>query len=178
MTVVVNMFGAPSSGKSTTAMGVARALKIAGINAELITEFAKEVVWDDAFKTLDNQIYIFANQHHRIYRCIDKVDVIVTDSPIILGIIYGEQYGQTLSQPFKDLMLYEFNKNDNYNVLLQRKHDYQKVGRVQSEEESNVIATSLKQLLDDSEIKYDNFHAGEAATNRIVHNIFNLLSGK
>lgn len=45
--IVVNLFGAPGVGKSTGAARIFSNLKMAGINAELITEFAKDKVWEE-----------------------------------------------------------------------------------------------------------------------------------
>ena len=43
-TIVVNLFGEPSAGKSTCAMDITAQLKRHGINAEYVSEFAKESV--------------------------------------------------------------------------------------------------------------------------------------
>ena len=40
--IIVNLFGVPGAGKSTGAAYIFSQLKMKGINAELITEFAKE----------------------------------------------------------------------------------------------------------------------------------------
>ena len=45
--IVVNLFGVPSAGKSTGAAYIFSRLKMEGINAELITEFAKDKVWEN-----------------------------------------------------------------------------------------------------------------------------------
>ena len=45
--IVVNLIAAPGSGKSTIAAGVFEELKWEGVNAELITEFAKDKVWEE-----------------------------------------------------------------------------------------------------------------------------------
>lgn len=45
--VVVNLFGEPGAGKSTGAAYIFSALKMHGINAELVTEYAKEKVWEE-----------------------------------------------------------------------------------------------------------------------------------
>ena len=53
--IVVNLFGPPGSGKSTGAAYIFSKLKMAGINAELVDEFAKAKVWEEskeAFKTV------------------------------------------------------------------------------------------------------------------------------
>ena len=85
--LVVNLFGAPGAGKSTGAAYVFSQLKIKGVNAELVTEFAKDMTWEKNKKALTNQVYMLGNQLQRIYRCQDEVDVIVTDSPILLNIL-------------------------------------------------------------------------------------------
>ncbi len=45
-TLVVNLLGGPGSGKSTTAADVFARLKWQDINCELVTEFAKDLVWE------------------------------------------------------------------------------------------------------------------------------------
>lgn len=59
--LVVNLFGVPGAGKSTGAAYVFSKLKMKGINAELVTEFAKDIVWENNSRGLKNQEYIFRN---------------------------------------------------------------------------------------------------------------------
>lgn len=40
--ILINLFGAPGTGKSTGAAYIFSQLKMKGINAELVTEFAKD----------------------------------------------------------------------------------------------------------------------------------------
>lgn len=44
--LVVNLFGTPGAGKSTGAAYIFSELKMRGINAELVIEFAKDKVWE------------------------------------------------------------------------------------------------------------------------------------
>lgn len=44
--LVINLFGVPGAGKSTGAAYIFARLKMLGINTELVTEFAKDKVWD------------------------------------------------------------------------------------------------------------------------------------
>ena len=46
--LVVNLFGAPGAGKSTGAAYIFSKLKMSGINVELVTEFAKDKVWEES----------------------------------------------------------------------------------------------------------------------------------
>ena len=87
--LVVNLFGAPSAGKSTGAAYVFSQLKLRNINAELVTEYAKDKVWEESVEVFKNQAYIFGKQYFRISRVDGKVDVVVTDSPILLSAYYN-----------------------------------------------------------------------------------------
>lgn len=66
--LVVNLFGGPGSGKSTCAAGVFTLLKLSGVNAELVTEYAKDLTWEKRHVTLANQHYIFGKQLQRLKR--------------------------------------------------------------------------------------------------------------
>ena len=46
-TIVVNLFGEPSAGKSTCAMDITAQLKRHSINAEYVSEFAKDKVYEN-----------------------------------------------------------------------------------------------------------------------------------
>ena len=86
--LVVNLLGGPGSSKSTSAALLFAILKRKDINAELVTEFAKSAAWENNVKAIENQAYVFGKQCYKMSRCADDVDVIITDSPLILSIIY------------------------------------------------------------------------------------------
>ena len=52
--ILVNLFGAPGAGKSTGAAYIFSQLKMNGINAELVTEFAKDKVWEGSTEVFNN----------------------------------------------------------------------------------------------------------------------------
>lgn len=88
-TIVVNLFGEPSAGKSTAAMDITAKLKRAGINAEYVSEFAKDKVYEHNDEVFLHQEYIFGKQSFKMGRVRDNVQVIVTDSPLLLNILYN-----------------------------------------------------------------------------------------
>ncbi len=135
MTKVINFFAGPGTGKSTTAAGLFHRMKMDGENVELVTEYAKDMVWEGRHSVLDDQIYLFAKQNRRIVRLIDKVDYIITDSPLLMGIAYmGGQGGDCL---LKNLVKHTFEQHDNINFFLERDPSrHTGVGRMQTLEES------------------------------------------
>ena len=61
--ILVNLYGAPGAGKSSGAAYIFSKLKMAGVNAELVTEFAKDKVYEQSKKVFENQAYIFGKQY-------------------------------------------------------------------------------------------------------------------
>ena len=151
-TIVINLFGVPGAGKSTGAAYIFAMLKMNGVNAELVTEFAKDKVWEENSEVFKNQSYIFGKQSFKMSRCRDKVEVIVTDSPLPLSIFYNGD--MSLTENFDRSVMDVFNSYENRNYLLLRVKPYNASGRLQTEEESNALARPLMQMLDDYEIKY------------------------
>lgn len=150
-TKVINMFGGPSSGKSTTAAELFAHLKKQGYNCELVSEFAKDEVWSENFNRLNDQIHVFGNHHHRFWRLIGKVDVIITDSPIIMSLAYTPVEERELSSLIKR----KFEEFENFNVWINRSSDYNPVGRTQTEDEAKVLDGKIHKILFDNGVIID-----------------------
>ena len=88
-TIVVNLYGQPSCGKSTGAAYIFSQLKMRGIDTELVTETVKDMVWEHNDDALTNQLYILGLHSQRFWRLRNQVRVIVADSPILLTEIYN-----------------------------------------------------------------------------------------
>lgn len=134
-TLVVNLFAGPGAGKSTIAAGIFFELKSRGINCELAAEFAKDLTWEERHDTFKDQLYIFGKQYHRIFRLLDKVDVIITDSPLLLTPIYDGKKRKTLH----DLVVAEHKAMWTYNIFLKRKKKFNPKGRLHNLEEARVL---------------------------------------
>lgn len=150
--LIINLFGAPGAGKSTGAAYIFSKLKMLGVNAELVTEFAKDKVWENNTEVLSNQTYVFGKQHFRISRCANKVDVIVTDSPLLLSTLYNKS--DLLGDDFNNLVAKIFKSYNSVNYLIERDKPYNQTGRLQTEAESDMLADTLKQLLHKYDIPY------------------------
>lgn len=149
---VINIFGGPGTGKSVTAARLFAELKIKQFNCELITEYAKELVYDESYKLMENQIWIFANQHHRMYRLRKKVDYIITDAPLFNSIVYSGKGEE--NKPFHKFVLAEFSKYDNLNVYLERETEYKQEGRYQDEDGAKKIDNEVLRLFDYFDVNY------------------------
>lgn len=146
MTLVVNLFGAPGSGKSTTAAHVFALLKYKGVNCELVQEYAKELCWQGALRNY-SQRAIFSEQRRRTSRLLGKVDVVITDSPCELSYVYSQELG--FSESHADMYLksadgeYVGTEHERYNVGVHRSKPYNPKGREQSESEAKVLAGKI-----------------------------------
>lgn len=149
--LIVNLFAGPGTGKSSTAAGLFSELKWRGRTTEMALEFAKDKVWEKSTAVLDNQIYIFGKQHHRIWRLREQVEVVVTDSPILLSLIYG---AENTSKQFHELVLYEHDQLRNLNVFLERLKAYDPKGRLQTEEKAREIDEQVQVMLDENDENY------------------------
>lgn len=171
MTLIVNLFAGPGAGKSTTAAGVFYKLKSLGKNVELVTEVAKDFTWANRHYCLRCQPLIFGKQLYRLERLIDKVDVVITDSPILLSIVYAGQYPKS----FIDFATDVFNTFDNVNYLLNRKKEYVPIGRRQSAESSMALDVTIRALLEAMYIDYDVVDGNEEGVRQITHDIIERL---
>ena len=146
-TIVINLMGSPGTGKSTLASELFSKMKWNGFDVELVSEYAKELVWEERSETFKNELYLFAKQHHRMFRLNNKVKYIITDRPLILSLFYNEKYGDR-SEEFKNIVLHEINKFNNVNIFLNRTKPYVEKGRNQTEEESNEFSKEMFSIID------------------------------
>ena len=60
------------------------------IRPDMKADYAKELVLENKTELLKDQQHVIDEQYRRLDRFRDSVDVIVTDSPLLLGQVYGE----------------------------------------------------------------------------------------
>jgi hypothetical protein len=175
MAVVINLFGGPGCGKSTGAAYVFSKLKMLGVNAELTSEYAKDKTWEGNMKAIACQPYIFGNQVYRIDRCIDDVDVIVTDSPLLLSLFYNRD--EAIEPYFTQLVEAKFNEYENLNFFLIRNKVYNPVGRNQTETEATEIDEQVLKFMSayERELKYDVVTGDNEGYDKIVEKVLDYL---
>jgi hypothetical protein len=172
--LVVNLAGPPGAGKSTGAAQVFCALKKLGINCELVAEFAKDKTWEQNSKAIACQEYVFGNQSYRLFRCKDDVDVIVTDSPLPLSIIYSTNPAS--KESFPKLVMDIFNTYNNITFYINRVKPYNPKGRNQTEAESDTLGNEIQQLFQVLGIQYEVIDGDDAGYSYIVDKVVNILN--
>jgi adenylate kinase family enzyme len=144
-TIVINLYGGPGTGKSTTAAGIFHNLKLANFNVEVASEWIKEKVWADLGNVGKNQLYVFAKQHNRIWILNGKVEYIITDSPLALSYHYGKVSGEP--DEFFQLVYKKIQYFNNIHIFLNRTKEYNSSGRFQNEIQAKKIDEDLKRIL-------------------------------
>ncbi len=176
-TIVINLMGGPGAGKSTFATMLFASLKKQGISCEYVDEFAKGLVWEEHHFALEDQLYILANQNYNLSKVLGKVNVIITDSPLLLSMFYNgiKKEKKYNIQYFDNLVLDCYNKYDNIVYYLERNFPYEKEGRIQTEEESSKINNEILNMLRDKKIPYKKIESTEKYANEVSDFIISLL---
>lgn len=153
-TLFVNLITGPGVGKSTTSTGVYSKLKQAGYNAEYVSEFAKDKTWEsEDHPALFCQPYIAGKQFWRQFRVNGKVDVAITDTSLLLSLIY-QTFGSTPS--FNKAIVEQYNLFTNLPILLARdpSRPYNPKGRRQSKEEAEELDRRILEMLKENSIPF------------------------
>lgn len=179
--LVINAFGGPGSGKSTSCLDICQQLKKLNYKAEYVSEYAKDLVYDKNEKLLDgspeSQFEILKEQLKRVDRLYNsgEVDFIVTDSPVLLN----EIYNKSLTEEYDSMVTSLHNDFDNFAYFMERDASaFQKEGRIHNLEESQKIDQDIKQLLEDKKVRYETYN--HDAVDNIVSDAvrtFNRING-
>ncbi len=151
MTICVNMFAGAGAGKSTMATTLFGLLKHHGVNCEYVSEYAKTLAYSGRLNLKPlNQLKIFANQHERQFILNNKVDVIITDSPLPLSTVYNTEHNNL----FNALVLHEFRKYDNINFYIKRIKEFIQNGRKGSKRDATEIDKKTLKMLENEQIPF------------------------
>lgn len=171
---VINLFAGPGCGKSTAAAFVFSMLKALGVNVELVTEVAKDITWEENYKALACQPYVAGKQIWRMDRCADGADIIVTDSPIMLTVLYNQD--KDIEPFFTETVARKFAEYDNMNYVLNRVVPFSTDGRSYSHEESKAIDIATEALLDKYSIPYIKVDGDISGYTQIVADVLRQLN--
>lgn len=161
MTTILNLYGGPGVGKSTLAAYAFYRAKKAGVNAELVREYVKDWVWEGRTIGPFDQFYIMGKHIRKESLLYGKCEFVVTDSPVLLPVLYARLYSPQSVARGVEFAVKEFYEasaeqgNDNKHVLLRRVKSYKQEGRFQNEDEARQIDYTVERLLDELDIDFD-----------------------
>lgn len=173
-TIVVNFLAGSGTGKTTTATDVFQRLKKANIECELAMEYAKDLVWGNNPETLLNQIHVFGEQFLRIDRLIGKVDVVITDSPLLLSIMFKDHHlfkHSLIENLFDKLVVEIFKTYNNLNFYIERSVPFNPKGRIEKNiEEAIEKDNEILQILYTNNIQFISIKNSEEDIENICTN--------
>lgn len=160
---VINFFGGPGTGKSTTAAELYALMKKQHFKVELIHEIAKDYVWERWNHIFREQDYIFAHQHRLQRRLVGHdIDYVILDSSLLLGLFYA---AEDFPPSFKVFLRDVFDSYDNINFRLLRsgKFPYIEAGRNQSFDQALMIDKQVLDYLVSTNTPFHPVKAGDEA---------------
>jgi len=150
VTTVINLYGASGVGKSTTAAATFAKFKMAGKSIELVSEYIKQWAWQDIAPTEFDQLYIFGKQARKESILYNKVDYIITDSPLWLSAFYEQLHlgREVIAPAVKNYTDFVEEKGVRCaNFFLERNKPYDPRGRYETKEQSERNQELLKEFL-------------------------------
>lgn len=169
-TLHVNFWGNPGVGKTRLASQLHGCLSGKGYSSELIREYARELnARDDLYKKNKHtdeaceteQVIISSEQFRREAEYEDLVQVIISDAPILQGMVFSPDYYRSeLTSIFRHLTA----GWKTLDILLQGdiKVDYQSRGKIQNAEESMALRPEIEAILIAERPDFIRLHADEA----------------
>lgn len=170
--VNINLFGGPGSGKSTSAFDLFPKMKKHGYKCEFVPEYAKELTYGKDFTKLSDQLLILGEQHHRLFRLKDEVDMVIHDSPFIMGLVYLQDDPHLPKKEYRKLITKMFKSYKNFNIFIERDDNtYQSYGRNQTLEECKQKDKEILDLLDEEGIKYTTIKMSSTIADDIYYKV-------
>ena len=131
------------------------------------------MVWEGRTQIFGCQDYIFGKQLWKQLRVSDKVDVIITDCPLILSALYDPKN----REHFKANVFETFNEFDNMNFFLNRVKPFNPNGRNEKTvEEAIANDNKLKDMLNENNIEYTIVDGNEEGCNKIFEAVLKKLN--
>lgn len=170
---VVNLFAGPGTGKSTTMAALFAELKYRGYNTEMNPEYAKRLAWEGRGLTFQAQEYIFAKNNWELRRMFQKnneLDFVITDSPLLLTLIYTTPEFEIPS--IRNAALEAASLYENLNIFLKRADfgtkAYNPKGRLQGLEEAQAKDREILDMLKQTGTPYEVIEFSRTAPSAII----------
>jgi hypothetical protein len=179
MTIVINLIGSPGVGKSIFAALLFAELKIKGFTVEYVPEFVKSLVWKGDLETIHNQYYVSTQQYLLLKAVKDKVQFIVTDGSLFLGLYYNLHWKENVSNVEKTdtrIKSYLSEFNNQYIFLKRGDFKFEQEGRIHTDEQSWMIQDDLETLLKKEGINYTEYISNKTNLDLMIKDIVSKLN--
>ena len=143
-TLYVNLWAAPCMGKSGTMGLVYGGLKALHVSAEPVHEVAKELLWQGILH-LTSQFDIAEEQFRREDRLRGIVDVAISDSPVLMGVLHEKKERAKLEADIRAKIAGR--REMNYVIYRDLSSNYEQVGRTETPEQSLAHHTRVLELI-------------------------------
>lgn len=152
-TTIINVYGGPGAGKSTSAAYLYYLLKVAGENVELVREYVKGWAWEGRSFGAYDEIYFLGKQVRHESMLFGKVDYIVTDAPVYMTAYYASIYCSPIlangvmaeAKAFYQQVVEDGHQH--LHIMLNRIRPYDPVGRYQNESQAHSVDDGVDNML-------------------------------
>jgi hypothetical protein len=160
----INMIAGPGAGKSTTAWFVASQLKVAQIEVGLVGEHVKAQAYEGRHPQSFDQVYLLACQMKDEDLALrNGVDVIVTESPVLMSVCYGKMFNSPGWEHLLGLSR-DFEKAyPSLNIFLERPSLYNTKGRFQNETGAKELDAFIRKVHEDEGVVLHDFKCNNHA---------------
>jgi hypothetical protein len=168
---VINLIGAPGSGKSTTMLGMTYQMKMLGLSVENTPEYFKELILEGTDKCrFGGQLMVLAEQNKRLDRCVEKNDFVITDCPLPLIGYYTHKAGGYVSS-FDNMSMELFEMYDNVVYFIERTHAFEEEKRNHGDKESRIIEQELPKYLEDRGVTFKKVKSHNGLVDDIIKDL-------
>lgn len=177
ITTIINCYGGPGTGKSTSSAFLYYVLKSEGHNAELVRECAKDWAWEGRRINTYDQFHLFGEQARRESLLYSKADWVVTDCPLMIHAYYADAL---CPQPVSDAItaaaraFYWNAATDGHrhvHVMLRRSKPYASHGRFQDEETARSIDVGVLKTLERLNVQFVTSETDEQALRVLLREV-------
>lgn len=150
MSTIINLFGGPGSGKTTLSLDICSHYKKKSVAVELVREYVKEWAYEGRKFGKYDQFYFLGKQAKKESMLYGKVDLVVTDSPLLIAGFYAEFINDlkfVTDAAFGFMKEAEKEGHTYLNFFLPRRTKYEAHGRFQNEDDAKKIDDAQRQFL-------------------------------
>ncbi len=155
----INLISGPGSGKSLTATNIRAQLGFKGYDIELVDEVIKDWTYIPRIPTSCDSLFLQASQIEKEdIRLRAGVELIVSDSPLMLQYFYAKWHDVPLQKPMLQASLEFEEKYPSLHLFIEREDKfYSEVGRYEKLEEAKRIDLAIKETLSVNGFDFSSF---------------------